>query len=332
MQYKKVSRETKERICQLLDNDMRSRLDLTNIYQIPYTTVCKIYQDWCKNGGALPQPKERGRKRKLLDDEDRRFIKAKIDEECTRTLDELRTLLELERNKTASLETIRKAIDEFNYSVKRVEVIPQAAETEAIWEKRVAYAQWFLQANYHSGRLIFLDETGFKVSMRRNRGRSERGHAARLVVQRTKTKNITCIAGISVNRIEHYKILDGNGNAERFVEYLNELFTKLPGPGYTLIMDNARFHHSEIVRAAVQNAGHEIKYLPAYSPYFNPIEFLFSQWKGFVAGARPRNENELFAAINSVDQRVTVDHLKNYFRHVNTNCVSCVGGARVFDH
>ena len=310
---------------------MSSRLDVANFYQIPYSTVCSIYQDWCENGNSLPMPKERGRKRKLLDEGDLNFIRAKIDEDCTRSLDELRSLLEMQRQKVASLETIRKAIDEFNYSVKRVEVIPQAAETEGIWEKRVEYCHWFLQANYHFGKLIFIDETGFRVSMRRNRGRSEREHAARLVVQKKKTKNITAIAGISINRIEHYKILDGNGNAERFVEYLNELFAKLPEPGYTLVMDNARFHHSEIVKAAAQNAGHQIVYLPANSPYFNPIEFLFSQWKGFVIGTRARSENELISSINTVDQNVTRAHIENYFRHVNANCVSCIAGGRVFN-
>lgn len=240
-------------------------------------------------------------------------------------------LILIQRSKEASIETIRKAIDEFNYSLKRVERIPQAAEAPGIWEKRVTYCQWFLQANYHSGKIIFLDETGFKVSMRRNRGRSERGHAARVMVPSKKTKNITAIAGISVNRIEHFKILNGNGNAENFVAYLNELFAKLPEPGYTLVMDNAKFHHSEIVRAAVQNAGHFIKYLPAYSPYFNPIEFLFSQWKGLVLHARAKNENELITAIHTVDQKVTETHLQNYFSKVNTNCVNCIAGARSFN-
>eukprot|EP01040_Poterioochromonas_malhamensis_P013896 gene13896-15335_t len=91
--------------------------------------------------------------------------------------------------------------------------------------------------NYHSGKIVFLDETGFKVSMRRNRGRSKRGRAARVNVPAKKTKNITAISGISA-RIELFKILNGNGNAENFVAYLNELLWYL------------RFHHSEIVKAA----------------------------------------------------------------------------------
>lgn len=299
MTYTIVSQETKKRICEILDAGTNSRSEVADLFKVPYTTVCKLYQHWCDNDNSLPEPKERGRKRKLLDNDDRRCIKQFIDEDCTRTLDELRTLLQLVRHKDASIETIRKAIGEFNYSLKRVEKIPEAAETPGIWEKRVAYSQWFLQANYHSGKIIFLDETGFKVSMRRNRGRSKCGRAARVKVPAKKTKNITVIAGISTNRIEHFKILNGNGNAENFVAYLNELFAKLPEPGYTLVMDNARFHHSEIVKTAVRDAGHHIRYLPAYSPFFNPIEFLFSQRKSLVINARARTEAELINAIHT---------------------------------
>ncbi len=63
------------------------------------------------------------------------------------------------------------------------------------------------------------------------------------------------IAGISYNSFVHYEVLEGSGNTNIFLAFLNELFERLPGPGYASIMDNVKFHHSRAVQEAVQNAG-----------------------------------------------------------------------------
>ncbi len=139
------------------------------------------------------------------------------------------------------------------------------------------------------------------------------------------------IAAISYNSFVHYKVLEGSGNTNNFLVFLNKLFERLPEPGYTLIMDNVKFHHSPAVQEAVQNAGHTIKFLPAYSPFFNPIEFLFSQWKKFVIAANPRIEEQLLGAIATVNQRINANHINNYFSHVNRNSLDCVQGATVFN-
>lgn len=331
MKYKFVPYEERVRICDLLDSEIKSRKEIAGSFNIPYTTVCNIYNDFCNNNNTVQMPKPKGKRRKLLDQDDINYIHQKIDENCTKTLDELRTLLQLERGKSASLETIRHEINSFNYSVKRIETIPQAVETPGIWEERVNYSRWFLECDYRQGKVIFLDETGFKVSMRRTRGRSLRGQTARLIVPAKKTRNLTLVVGISINNLEHFTILEEKGNDSQFLLLLNELFAKLPEPGYTFIIDNARFPHSEIVRSAVLKAGHFIQDLPAYSSFFNPIEFLFSDWKNFVLSTHAKTEHDLLAIIPTVSENITQQHLQNYFAHVNTNCERCIAGDRVFN-
>ncbi len=46
-----------------------------------------------------------------------------------------------------------------------------------------------------------------------------------------------------------------------------------------IFMDNASFHKGKNIEQAIINAGHQIEYLPVYSPDLNPIEHKWSQAK-----------------------------------------------------
>jgi transposase len=134
--------------------------------------------------------------------------------------------------------------------------------------------------------------------------------------------------------VEHYKILTGNGNTASFLDFLNELFKNLRDSNREnciLVMDNVRFHKVAEVKEAVLNAGHQIVFLPPYSPFFNPIENLFHQWKNIVRSAAPKCDDELYEAIRTVNLKVTAENCAAYCNHVFQNCISCIAGERNFN-
>ena len=59
---------------------------------------------------------------------------------------------------------------------------------------------------------------------------------------------------------------------------MQDLLPKLPSHA-VVVMDNAAFHKRQDTREAIQNAGHTLEYLPAYSPDLNPIEHKWAQAK-----------------------------------------------------
>jgi transposase len=59
---------------------------------------------------------------------------------------------------------------------------------------------------------------------------------------------------------------------------MQDLLPKLPLHS-VVVMDNATFHKRQDTRDAIQNAGHTLEYLPAYSPDLNPIEHKWAQAK-----------------------------------------------------
>ena len=62
-------------------------------------------------------------------------------------------------------------------------------------------------------------------------------------------------------------------------EWLEDHLLKVLEKNSTLIMDNACFHKKEIIRNIARKEGHDVLFLPPYSPDFNPIEKVFAVLK-----------------------------------------------------
>ena len=143
--------------------------------------------------------------------------------------------------------------------------------------------------------LIYLDETGFQIStLRNNHGRAVAGETPTLSVL-SKKKRLNCIAALSIKGIEHLKFIsstlqrkENNGgqggvNAEDFRGFLLDLAPKIPRNSL-LIMDNAKIHHANLLDNTVWGMlktqyGLEKLYLSPYSPFLNPIEYIFNTVK-----------------------------------------------------
>jgi transposase len=326
VKYCKISTEARNRIVELLESEASSRKQVASAFGLPYSTVCRIYSDFCKNG-EVKIPKRGGNKKRKLESEDLEKMQEWIAEDCSRTLEELKTKLADECSKNVSVETVRRNLERFNFSVKRVRLIAEAADSPELWNQRSEFAYWLASSDYMNGHVIFVDETGFKTSMRRNRGRSERGTPARVSVPRLRSKNITVMAAISYNQLNHYKIMEKNGDRFSFLEFLTELNEKIP-PHSTIVLDNVRFHRCQEIVNFVVNSGHQLKFLPPYSPFFNPIENFFSQWKALVRQRAPKSDQELLAAIQTIDTRINETMCNNYVRHAFHNALRCMHGER----
>ena len=67
-------------------------------------------------------------------------------------------------------------------------------------------------------------------------------------------------------------MFEGSTNSLWFNQWLEQhLFEEL-SESSTLILDNARFHKKQDVEAIAARAGHQVLFLPPYSPDFNNIE------------------------------------------------------------
>jgi len=76
-------------------------------------------------------------------------------------------------------------------------------------------------------------------------------------------------------------LFECNVNTDVFTCWVSQdLLPKLP-PRSVIVMDNATFHKGDLMRQAVEDAGHTILYLPPYAPDLNPIERKWAQAKSY---------------------------------------------------
>jgi transposase len=66
------------------------------------------------------------------------------------------------------------------------------------------------------------------------------------------------------------------------------------------------------VRQAIETAGASLKYLPPYSPDFNPIEMAFAKLKSLLRAAAAPTIPDLWTAINDALRRFTPQECANY--------------------
>ena len=66
------------------------------------------------------------------------------------------------------------------------------------------------------------------------------------------------------------------------------------------------------VRQAIEAAGSHLRYFPAYSPDFNPIEDAFNKLKALLRTAAARTVSDLWAAIRQAFTRFEPDECRNF--------------------
>ena len=67
--------------------------------------------------------------------------------------------------------------------------------------------------------------------------------------------------------------------------------------------------------AIVRKYGVRLRYLPPYSPDFNPIELAFSKLKTWLRTAQARTRDVLELAIEAAAAWITEQDAKNWFDH-----------------
>jgi len=164
-------------------------------------------------------------------------------------------------------------------------------------------------------RLVFIDETAVSTNMVRLSGRAPRG--VRLIgqVPLGEWKTITFVAALRHDKMTAPMVLDGPMNGDWFRSYVEQVLVPTLSPGDIVIMDNLSSHKSEDVRAAIEAAQAELRYLPPYSPDLNPIEQAFSKLKAHLRKHAERSVERLWGRIGDLIADFSPTECQNFFHH-----------------
>ena len=149
--------------------------------------------------------------------------------------------------------------------------------------------------------------------MARLRGRAPRGERLRAGMPHGHWRTTTFVAGLRLGGIEAPMVVDGPVNGEFLLACLSSVPVPVLRPGDLVIMDNLGSHKGAAVRAAIEAAGAELRFLPAYSPDLNPIENAFSKLKALLRKAAARTRDALWTAVATAIDAFTPAECENYF-------------------
>lgn len=160
---------------------------------------------------------------------------------------------------------------------------------------------------------MFIDETWTSTNMARIRGRAPQGERLRASVPHGHWKTTTFVAGLRLTGMTAPLVLDGPINALAFEAYVEQFLVPTLAPGDIVVMDNLSSHKRQKVRDLIEAAGASLRYLPPYSPDFNPIEKAFSKLKALLRKAAERTIEGLWNAIGRCLDLYSPSECRNYF-------------------
>jgi transposase len=195
-----------------------------------------------------------------------------------------------------------------------IEEMPDITLGELVAHLDEVRRAWFAaQPDLQPERLVFIDETGASTKMARRYGRALRGERCRAPVPHGHWKTTTLVGALRLEGMTAPMVLDGAMHGAAFLAYVEQVLAPTLIPGDIVIMDNLPAHKSAAVRRAIEAAGSELRFLPPYSPDFNPIEMAFSKLKAFLKKTAARTINDLWDAIAIGIETFTPTECQNYF-------------------
>ncbi len=151
--------------------------------------------------------------------------------------------------------------------------------------------------------------------MTRARGRAPRGERVIGAVPRNHGPNITCLVALGPTGTHAPCVFAGAVTSDLFVRWLREWLVPTLAPGTTVVLDNLAVHRNADIRPTIEGAGCHLRYLPPYSPDFNPIELAFSTLKTHLRGVAARSFAPVLTAIGTGLDQITPADIRGSYAH-----------------
>ena len=177
---------------------------------------------------------------------------------------------------------------EKQFTYKKITRIAQ----ERFTLQNMAYTQIFIDYLHTKDpyTLYFFDECGLKLPEHgtRNYGHAPVGEKAVELKRYAETPNITVNLMCSLTGVTYVNTVNGAADTIDFLHFFEEAFHSVNPrtgrpclePGSIIVMDNCATHHNNggrVLSEFLTDLNIELVYMPAYSPDFNPAEYVFGK-------------------------------------------------------
>jgi transposase len=297
--------DLKRRVLQCKKSKRYTDTEIIKIFKISSDTFYKWIKEEQNNkfGSKTRKPKINYNIEKYII----KYVTTRINFKCPKLIRIINTKFNIKISKSSIYNILKK------HKIKKKKIIIKQILSDP--QKRIEQINTFKNElkNVSMFNIISLDEVSVDSHIGHNYGWSKSG----VKVTSIKTFNrirYSVICAISCRKIIHKETIKGSINAVIFLNFIKNLFKKLLSTENYIILDNARIHHSKILKSFIEKIKNaKLIYNVPYSPEYNPIEMVFSEVKKYLRD-KDINNNNIVPEINSAFQNVKSDNLKQYFK------------------
>jgi transposase len=141
--------------------------------------------------------------------------------------------------------------------------------------------------------------------MTRLYGRAPRGERLHDSVPDPHGGTITMLGALSLDGLVALMTIEGGTSGDVFLAFVEDVLAPQLRAGDIVVLDNLGAHKDARVVAAFAARGVELRYLPAYSPDLNPIEYTWSKLKALLRKAKARTREALDDALDWITKEIT---------------------------
>jgi transposase len=174
-------------------------------------------------------------------------------------------------------------------------------------------AWWSATLKLPAADLVFVDETSTQTAMTLHYAYAPRGRRANASAPRNHGPNVTLVSALTLAGSGPALVLEGALTTEGFMAYIEQLLVPVLRPGQVVIVDNLAVHTNARIRQAIERAQCTLRFLPPYSPDFNPIEWAIAKLKAKLRRAASRSFETLVLAIRDALAAITPADARGWF-------------------
>jgi hypothetical protein len=162
---------------------------------------------------------------------------------------------------------------------------------------------------FRKERIISIDETAIQLNKVGNYGWSPKNERC-IINKAHKNKGVrySLLFGVSKKRIVGYEIKEGTIKADDFVSFMKRI--DVIGGRYKYLVDNAVIHHSKKIDTNIKK---KLIYNMAYSPQYNPIEYVNNELKRQIKTEKIENVNALKRFMDKFKKKNDKKGYRRYF-------------------
>jgi transposase len=315
---KPYSLDLRQRVVEAYEHKEGSLRSIARRFKVSLNTVLAWVQHFRQTGSVAPKPHGGGGTPRI-DAQGREKVRQLVTEQSDATLQELCERYEQQQQGVrVSQATMCRTLQKLKLSRKKKTFRASEQDRPDIQAARAAFQAEMLTLKAHQ--LLFLDEFGLNLALARLYARAPENQRAYAQKPLNKGQNHTGVGVLGLSGLQATAVFEGGMKGERFLSYVKEHLVPILQRGQIVFLDNLSAHKVDGVREAIEATGATLRYLPAYSPDFSPIEPCWSKVKNELRREAARTAETLREAAAGAFTTVAAQDAQGWFTH----CGYCI--------